>query len=208
MRWQCCAWCVRAGRIRSGAIVPLAMALACILALAACSLVLSNPSASGPAAAQGISAPVKVVHGQDGQVLVIVPVTIAGHGPFNFALDTGSSISLIDRPLSRMLGLPVVGPPRQIVGIGGGEQVLPIRVQKWNAGPIRLPAATVASANLPSDRRGQGLKGLLGSDILSRFGKVTIDYANGMLTVYQQIAVVPDRFVAPVLVAVLPTQRW
>ena len=46
----------------------------------------------------------------------------------------------------------------------------------------------IASASLYQLQRGAGLQGLLGSDIWNQFGKITIDYAAGTLTVSRQIA--------------------
>src|SRR5947209_3780803 len=38
---------------------------------------------------------------------VIVPVTVNGSGPYQFMLDTGSTLSAVDRDLARELGLQV-----------------------------------------------------------------------------------------------------
>jgi hypothetical protein len=62
-----------------------------------------------------------------------------------------------------------------------------VSVSNWTTGPIRLPTAVIVSASIPTER-GVGLEGLIGSDIWSRFGKFTLDYSSGTLTVYKQIA--------------------
>lgn len=173
--------------------------LSCVLmlSLAACAITIGNPPASttGP----GISENVKVVQDQSGATLVLMPVTIQGKGPYTFALDTGASTSLISSSLARQLGLPQMGGAEPISGIGGVTQAIPVQVSHWNSGPIRLPSATVASAAIPHERGATDFQGLLGSDIWSRFGKFTLDYDSGTLTVYRQIALAPaDRRLAAV----------
>ena len=43
-------------------------------------------------------------HGK--QVIALVPVTINGHGPYTFALDTGASQSLVDSSVAKELRVP------------------------------------------------------------------------------------------------------
>jgi len=54
-----------------------------------------------------------------------------------------------------------------------------VRVSSWNVGGVPLPTVVVSSSPIA------GLNahpfGLVGSDVLSRFGSVTIDYANKQL---------------------------
>jgi hypothetical protein len=131
---------------------------------------------------------VKIVHGPNGSTLVLAPVTIDNRGPYTFAVDTGASTSLIDQTLAKQLGLKQAGAPQPIAGISSNEQAIPVRVTHWHAGNIVLPSAVIASAGLFQSQHDQELQGLLGSDIWSQFGKITIDYADGTLTVYQQVA--------------------
>jgi Aspartyl protease len=170
----------------------LIVSLMLMLLLAAC----GTSSASN--ATQGISEHVKVVTGQNRATAVLLPVTIHGQGPFTFELDTGASTSLIAAGLARQLGLPPAGSPQSISGIGGVVQSTPVNISAWSTGPIHLPKATIASAPMPLER-GPGLQGLIGSDIWSQFGTLTLDYRSGTLTVYKQIALAPkDRRLAPV----------
>jgi hypothetical protein len=131
---------------------------------------------------------VKVAHGPNGSTLVLASVTIDNRGPYTFAVDTGASTSLIDRKLAQQLGLKQAGAPQPIAGISSNEEAIPVRVTHWQAGKITLPSAIIASAALFQSQHDQELQGLLGSDIWSQFGKITIDYADGTLTVYQQVA--------------------
>ncbi len=162
--------------------------LSCVLLLplAACGGASSSSSNSN----QGISENVQVVIGPNGATAVLLPVTINGKGPYTFELDTGASVSLIAASLAQQLGLPVAGSPQAITGIGGVTQSTPVTISNWSTGPIHLPKMTIASAPIPSER-GAGIQGLVGSDIWSQFGKFTLDYSNGTLTVYKQIALAP-----------------
>ena len=48
-------------------------------------------------------------------------------------------------------------------------------------GAVELGPTRVALVDLPEPRHGPGIEGLLGSDVLSRFGCVVVDYANQQL---------------------------
>jgi predicted aspartyl protease len=150
-----------------------------LLSLTSCGQVLSGlPLASNP---QPRTVPLQVVEGPEGSVLALAPVFINGQGPFPFALDTGASVSLIDRELAGQLGLPIAGTPREVTGITGAEEAELVRVDQWQVGEVGLPAAMGVTVNLPEPSRGVGLQGLLGSDILSEFGVITVDYRRGIL---------------------------
>ena len=167
-----------------------AVVLALLFALTGCSIHIGSPSAGAAGTSiNGTTEPIKVMQGQNGATLVLLPVTINGKGPFTFALDTGASTSLIDQPLARQLNLPQNGSPQPIAGVSGKEQAIPVKVSAWSVGTkIRLPASTIASANLFASQRGSGMQGLLGSDIWTQFGKITIDYSAQTLTVYKQFS--------------------
>jgi predicted aspartyl protease len=165
-----------------------ALVAACV-PLAACAISITGPRAaitSGGA----ISIPVRVVHDGAGGTAILVGVTIGGKGPFTFVLDTGAESSLIDSATAQRLDLKVAGSPHPISGIGGVQQAVPVQLKEWHADVLRLPAVTMDSASFAGDRLGNNIRGLLGSDVLSQFGTITIDYAGGTLTVYKQIAAV------------------
>jgi hypothetical protein len=154
-----------------------------MLSLAGCTVSLGNPTASG----SGTPVPVKVLRGSDNSTLVEVPIYVGNSGPYQFVVDTGASISLIDRALALRLNLPRSGNRQPVSGVGGTEQVVFVHVAKWRMGSVALPSATIASGSLPNDRGGPTIEGLLGSDQLSQFGKVTLDYNASTLTTYPPI---------------------
>jgi hypothetical protein len=118
------------------------------------------------------------------QVIALVPVTINGHGPYTFALDTGASQSLVDSQVARELRVKKTGSTHPVAGITNVTKVHTIVVRDWRVGKVRLPATTVVEANLPFGNADGGVQGLLGSDMLSAFDVVTIDYANGLLRLH------------------------
>jgi predicted aspartyl protease len=141
--------------------------------------------ALGPGASRqrGVSEHVRIVHGSNGATTVLLPVTIQGHGPYDFALDTGASKSLVAASIASRLGLRSAGPSEPIQGVGGVERAQPVAVSSWKTGSIDLPQMVVLAADMPSGRRGGGLQGLLGSDVWDAIGSFKLDYQNATLTV-------------------------
>jgi predicted aspartyl protease len=115
------------------------------------------------------------------QVLALVPVTINGKGPFTFALDTGAAQSLVDTALAKRLHATKAGSAGKIAGVNAVTKAGLVEVRSWKVGAVALPATTLVVTNLPSGNAYVGLQGLLGSDMLSRFDVVTIDYKRKQL---------------------------
>lgn len=123
------------------------------------------------------------------QALALVPVYIDGQGPLPFAVDTGASRSLIAAALARRLGLPDRGSAGELYGITGGTTAQNVMVASWRAGNVTLPPQIIAAVGQPGgpahpQQQPHGVSGpvgLLGSDVLSRYGKIAIDYDKGLL---------------------------
>src|SRR5215831_14526000 len=112
---------------RSSRLVGLVgIALASLALLSGCSVQIGQIDQVGPA--NGIVAPVQVETDQGGGVTVLASVMIDGQGPYTFVVDTGASISLIDRSVANQLGLKVSGPSQQVEGIGGIQTVIPVQI--------------------------------------------------------------------------------
>lgn len=165
------------------------------LALSGCAADLTMPVSLANAPVHGVTVPAEIRHGDQGSTLVVVEVVIQGKGPYPMALDTGASLTLIDRSLATKLALPVTGPMEQITGVGGVQNVTPVSVSKWSLGKAQFPSMTITSAPLSDLKRSAGVDGLLGSDVLDRFGAITIDYADAQVTLYQ-------------ITSNAPTSRW
>jgi len=123
----------------------------------------------------------RVVNGGGGSRLLIVPVFFAGHGPYDFALDTGAARSVVDSRLASQLRLASTGSEQTVTGVSGTSEAIRVRVSSWRVDAVSLPDTTILSLRLPSGS-GPSLAGLLGSDMLSRFRTVTIDYQGETVT--------------------------
>ncbi|KUO19255.1 retropepsin-like aspartic protease [Streptomyces dysideae] len=120
---------------------------------------------------------------QNGLTLAFIPVSIEGEGPFMFALDTGASTSVVDDDVADRVGLEPTGERRSVSGVLGSGKVPVAQVDQWDVGNIRLDPGEVTVIDLGSPTDGGGIQGLLGSDVLSDFGSITIDYDDGVLTI-------------------------
>ena len=123
----------------------------------------------------------RVVAGAGGSRLLIVPVFISSGGPYDFALDTGAARSVVDSRIVSQLRLPTTGTEQAVTGISGTSEAVRVRVSTWRVDSVTLPSATILSLRLPAGGT-PTLSGLLGSDMLSRFRTVTIDYDAGTIT--------------------------
>jgi hypothetical protein len=123
-----------------------------------------------------------VKHGK--QVLALVPVTINGKGPFTFALDTGASQSLMDSAVAKRLQVQRKGSAGKIAGVNSVKKASLVKVKSWRVGQVQLPPTTLVSTNMPFGNAYVGIQGLLGSDMLSRFDVVTIDYGKQQLRLH------------------------
>jgi hypothetical protein len=160
--------------------VRLVLALVLLLSLSSCGGQ-ALPFGLGRRAAQQQTVPLQIVEGPNNSVLALVPISIHGQGPFVFALDTGAAQSLIDQDIAKQLNLPVVGKGDRITGVTGVENADLVQVDQWRAGDVTLPKTEAISLSLPKPQQGTGLQGLLGSDILSQFGAITVDYDTQVL---------------------------
>ncbi|MBR8638851.1 retropepsin-like domain-containing protein [Streptomyces tuirus] len=126
--------------------------------------------------------PLRVVE-QGGRTLAFVPVSFEDRGPYMFALDTGASTSVVDEDVADRIGLERTGERRTVSGILGTGEVPVARVDHWEVGELPLPAGEVTVIDLGPPRGGGGIEGLLGSDVLSDFGSITVDYDDGVLRI-------------------------
>ncbi len=118
-----------------------------------------------------------------GQVAESVNVCIDGQGPFPFVLDTGAGESTIDAHLAKRLQLPAAGRPSEFAGVGCTGTAQPVSVNSWTVEGLDLAQQQLTAATLPEIGGNGEPDGLLGSDVMSRFGAVRIDFAAGALVV-------------------------
>ncbi len=117
-----------------------------------------------------------------GQVAELLNVCIAGRGPYPFVIDTGAGESIIDAHLAKTLHLVHGGAATEFAGVGCTGTAQPVLVPSWSAVGVPLAAQTLTAATLPDfGTKGEPV-GLLGSDVLSRFGAIRIDFRAQTLT--------------------------
>lgn len=168
------------------AVVKVLSAVALAAGVAACGDSDATETAKSTAAAATRSTPrpgvqplevdLRVVSGPGG-VFAFVDVFINGKGPFAFTVDTGASRSVLDADLVKRVGVETIGEPVEITGITCRGEAGRIRVRGWRVGDVRLPRAEIQTVDMPESPDGTAIDGLLGSDILSRFDSVTVDYS-------------------------------
>jgi hypothetical protein len=117
-----------------------------------------------------------------GQVAELLNVCIGGRGPYPFVIDSGAGESIIDAHLAKTLHLAHAGSATEFAGVGCTGTAQPVLVPSWSAVGVPLAAQTVTAATLPDfGTKGEPV-GLLGSDVLSRFGAIRIDFKAQTLT--------------------------
>jgi hypothetical protein len=117
-----------------------------------------------------------------GQVAELVNVCINGRGPYPFIVDSGAGESIIDSGLAASLHLAHIGSSSGISGVGCTEKARHVRMTSWSVTGVPLAVQTLTAANIPGFGGAGQPVGLLGSDVLSRFGAVRIDFAAQTLT--------------------------
>jgi hypothetical protein len=99
--------------------------------------------------------------------LIVVPVRVNGAGPFDFALDTGSSDSSIDEQLAEQLALPISGTSAHISILERSDRRL------VHSNTLSVGKGTVGDLDLAvrENMHGSVLKvfGILGEDYLKQF---------------------------------------
>ncbi len=142
--------------------------------------VFENSCAPRPGSASVV--PIKVVRDA-----LVANICFAGQGPFPFLVDTGGATTLLDSSLAARLDLPLVDGPRTVTSFTCKRQISFASVSRWSVGnttllPQTVEVGTVRSPALPN------LDGVLGSDTLSSFGAVRIDYRQQTLILGPQTA--------------------
>jgi predicted aspartyl protease len=165
-------------RIRRLAILPL------ILVLHGCPLE-QRVEVEAPADTLAGEIPVTFMGTNDAALTVAVHVN--GEGPWDFVLDTGATMTCVDRDLVERLGLPT---RRGMVGVGAGVEgtgrLELVRVDSIRVGAARgfgLTACVVDLAHL--EPLGASVHGLLGLNFLREF-RMTLDFERDVLILVER----------------------
>jgi predicted aspartyl protease len=136
---------------------------------------------------------------------VVVPAVVAGPAmfvtlkleghPYVFRIDTGALTTTVDTSVAKALALRDRGTPSMASTVGCPTRVQPVAISDWTLGKATLPARTIQSAHTVLAElklRGVEIGGLLGDDVLSRFGTVTLDFAHKRLILGGAVEPGPD----------------
>lgn len=130
----------------------------------------------GRAPRGGRSLRVKVLRAA-GEVAVAVRATVHGRRAI-FLIDTGTSRSTIDSRAAKRFGLERVGKSQKVSAVTCSTTVTPVRLNHWTAGGVKLPTTiALSSRSSISDQTKGKLVGLIGADVMARFGQATINFA-------------------------------
>jgi len=123
--------------------------------------------------------------------LAVVPVYINGSGPFDFVVDTGSTVTMVDEDLAAQSRLQPSG-QTNIVSVQTGETAMITTI----ADSVVVEGAEAKHLQLGVVKNLRSLpvkvRGVLGEDFLSRFD-VLIDYEHGTLTLTTDGNLLPQR---------------
>lgn len=116
------------------------------------------------------------------QPLILVPVFIAGRGPYSFVLDTGAGPTLVSKELAEALSLPR-GETQTARGAGGEVVLVQSVLPSLRLGDEILDEVAVSIMDLAFIGRviGATVDGDLGHSVLRHFA-LTLDYAANVLT--------------------------
>jgi len=113
--------------------------------------------------------------------LPVVRVTVDGAGPFDFAIDTGATASIVDPRLAREGALALAGAV-PVVSMRGSRPVTRVRIARLKAGPVDLGTAAPLVLGLASLRALDAkIAGVLGQDVLSGTN-LLVDYRGRTVT--------------------------
>jgi predicted aspartyl protease len=113
--------------------------------------------------------------------LAVAPVSFHSLAPLSFVLDTGSTGSAVSEELAHRLGLRSAHHTITAVGVGCTSRASLVHSGSWSLWRVPLAPERLAAVSFGGGRSSQTVPGLLGSDELSRFGWVVVDYAHGRL---------------------------
>lgn len=105
----------------------------------------------------------------------IVEVCIDDKGPYPFVVSTGAGASVVAPSLARALHLKKGAgtPVRGDTCVASAPSAV---VTDWSMAGAKLAAQTVLVARVPRDGMSTAPRGVIGSDVLTRFRAVQIDY--------------------------------
>ena len=124
--------------------------------------------------------------------LPTVAVCIDGRGPYPFLVSTGSGSSVVVPALARSLHLHK-GDRTAIRGVTCVTSAPTVKVSNWSMSGLRLAPQVLLVAKVPRNQLSSAPSGIIGSDVLARFGAVRIDYRSGHMVLAGKEGAAPKR---------------
>jgi hypothetical protein len=122
---------------------------------------------------------------------IIVPVTINHSGPYDFVVDTGAQVSVVDPALAADLHLNIEG-TTAFVGVGFHSHPSFAHPDTLEAGAHAIASPLVVIQNLGNHHAADPkIRGILGGNFLSHFD-VLIDNAHGILCLDDRRVMQPE----------------
>lgn len=113
-----------------------------------------------------------------GETAILAKARVHGR-PTAFIFDTGAGQTTIDSRAAKPLGLKSAGKAKTIGAVTCTTQVKPVRLDRWSAGGVTLPTTTALSSRSALTAKVKGkIIGLIGADVMSTYGSVTVDFAH------------------------------
>jgi len=110
-----------------------------------------------------------------GHPVPIVSVCLEGKGPYPFVLSSGAGTSSVVPSLATSLHLIAASSQGQVLGVSCIPNAPTVSVRSWSMAGVKLTAQKLQVASLPGEITPRPL-GLIGSDVLARFGAVRVDF--------------------------------
>jgi predicted aspartyl protease len=146
--------------------------------------------AIGTQSANPLTVPVGIVHSA-GINAVLVGICVNGLGPFPFVVDTGAAVTVFSETLATRLKLARTGASEEIGAIDCNVTARQVGIRNWTIGGRLLAPQNALSLEFPRAPLVTSIDGLIGSDLLSRFGAIRIDYQTQELTLMSSEAPAP-----------------
>ena len=96
-------------------------------------------------------------------------------------MDTGAEQSTITPAIAAQLKLPPGGKAERTGGVGCTTIAIPRRMETWSLGGVELSPEVVPAQHIDGLGGVGEPVGLLGADVLSRFGAVRFDFTSSEL---------------------------
>jgi hypothetical protein len=123
---------------------------------------------------------------------VIAPVTINHTGPYDFLVDTGGEITVVDPSLAAELHLKIRGTTVVVVSVGLRTAASFVQLDLLEAGSRAIANSLVVVQSLEHlQGTGSHIRGILGGDFLGHFD-VLIDNAHSMLCLDEARVMQPE----------------